>query len=264
MAKKPPLDPQAVLGLDRSALPRHVAVIMDGNGRWAQERGLPRVEGHRHAIASVREIVEQCAQLGIGCLTLYSFSIENWRRPQPEVDALMALCAHYLANERQNIMDNNVRVVQVGRRAGLPPHVLRELETTESLSRENTGTTLCLALNYGSRTEITDAVCALAERVARGELRADEITEETISGALYTAGLPDPDLVIRTASEMRVSNFLLWQISYAELYVTATLWPDFRAADLYLALQNYAGRVRRFGGVVEPARPAATVPPTST
>ena len=216
MPRKPPLDPQAVLGLDRSALPRHIAVIMDGNGRWAQERGLPRVEGHRHGIASVREIVEQCAQLGIGCLTLYSFSIENWKRPRPEVDALMALCAHYLASERQNIMDNNVRVVQIGRRAGLPPGVLHELETTESLSRGNTGTTLCLALNYGSRTEIVDAVRALVERVTRGELRPDEITEEAISAALYTAQLPDPDLVIRTANEMRVSNFLLWQAAYAE------------------------------------------------
>ncbi len=252
MPAKPPLDPRTVLGLERAALPRHIAIIMDGNGRWAQERGLPRVEGHRYAIASVREVVEQCARLGIGCLTLYSFSIENWRRPKPEVDALMALCTQYLALERDEIMANNIRIVQIGRRAGLPGSVLAELERTEALSRANTGLTLCLALNYGSRAELTDAVRGIAERVVRGELRPEQINEQVISDGLYTTGLPDPDLVIRTAGEMRISNFLLWQISYAELHVTPVLWPEFRAPHLYEALRDYAGRVRRFGALVEP------------
>jgi undecaprenyl diphosphate synthase len=253
MPTQPPLDPVAVLGLPRTALPHHVAIIMDGNGRWAQQRGLPRIEGHRHAADSVRDVVTHCARLGIECLTLYSFSLENWRRPPDEVNALMALYAEYLASERQEIMDNDIRVVQIGQRERLPTVVLRELDTTVQLSQSNRGLTLCLALNYGARAEIVTAVRRLAERVARGELRPADINEETLSGALYTAGLPDPDLVIRTAGELRISNFLLWQISYAELYVTPALWPDFRAADLYAALREYARRVRRFGAVVEPA-----------
>ncbi len=250
MPTKPPLDPQELLGLTREALPRHIAIIMDGNGRWAQQRGLPRIEGHRHAAGAVRETVERCAQLGIGYLTLYSFSLENWKRPRCEVDGLMALYAEYLASERQTIMDNDIRVVQVGRREGLPESVLRELDTTQEASRANKGLTLCLALNYGSRAEMTDAVRKIAERIERGELHASDVTEDTISGALYTAGLADPDLVIRTAGEMRLSNFLLWQISYAELYVTPVLWPDFRAEHLHEAILNYAGRERRFGGVM--------------
>ncbi|MCK4341530.1 MAG: isoprenyl transferase [Phycisphaerae bacterium] len=252
MPTMPTLDPKVVLGLPREALPRHIAVIMDGNGRWAQQRNLPRIEGHRHAAAAVRETVERCAQLGIGYLTLYSFSLENWKRPRLEVEGLMALYAEYLASERQTIMDNDIRVRHVGRREGLPENVLRELDTTERLSRDNQGLTLCLALNYGSRTEIVDAVRLLAERVARGELRPEEIEEVTITGALYTAGIPDPDLVVRTASEMRISNFLLWQISYAELYVMPVLWPDFREEHLYEAIRNYAGRERRYGAVSKP------------
>jgi undecaprenyl diphosphate synthase len=251
MPTQPPLDPVAVLGLQRAALPSHIAVIMDGNGRWAQQRGLPRIEGHRRAAASVREVVTHCARLGLDCLTLYSFSLENWRRPQDEVNALMALYAEYLASERQEIMDNDIRVVQIGRRERLPTSVLRELDTTVRLSQANRGLKLCLALNYGARAEIVDAVRTLAERVARGELRSADIDEAMLSGALYTAGLPDPDLVIRTAGELRVSNFLLWQISYAEIYVTPALWPDFRAPDLHAAIQDYARRVRRFGAVVE-------------
>jgi undecaprenyl diphosphate synthase len=254
MPTKPPLDPMEVLGLAREALPRHIAIIMDGNGRWARHRGLPRIEGHRHAATAVREVVEQCARLGIECLTLYSFSLENWKRPRDEVDALMALYVEYLISERQEIMDNEIRVLQIGRRDGLPPQVLRELDLTAGLSQNNRGLTVCLALNYGSRAEITDAVRRLAQQAARGELRPEDIREQTISQTLYTAGLPDPDLMIRTAGEMRLSNFLLWQISYAELYVTPVLWPDFRAPDLHAAIQDYAGRVRRFGGVVEPAR----------
>lgn len=254
MPTKPPLDPVATLGLAREALPRHIAIIMDGNGRWAQQRGLPRIEGHRHAATAVREVVTHCARLGIECLTLYSFSLENWKRPRMEVEGLMALYAEYLASERQEIMDNDIRVIQVGRREGLPEGVLRELDLTQSASRNNPGMTLCLALNYSSRAEIEDAVRHIASRVASGELRPEEIVEDTISQALYTAGVPDPDLLIRTAGEMRVSNFLLWQISYAELHVTPVLWPEFKAEDLYEAIRDFARRVRRFGAVVEPAR----------
>ena len=180
MPTKPPLDPVAVLGLAREALPRHIAIIMDGNGRWAQQRGLPRIEGHRHAATAVREVVTQCARLGIECLTLYSFSLENWKRPRMEVDGLMALYAEYLASERPEIMDNNIRVIQVGRREGLPEGVLRELDTTQGLSRDNKGLTLCLALNYGARAEIVDAIRGIAERVASGQLRPDDIGEETV------------------------------------------------------------------------------------
>jgi len=262
MPTQPPLDSQQVLGLPRAALPRHVAIIMDGNGRWAQQRGLARIEGHRHAATAVREVVTHCARLGLECLTLYSFSLENWRRPREEVSGLMALYAEYLASERQEIVDNDIRLVQIGRREGLPPEVLRELDLTVQASRANRGMTLCLALNYGSRAEIADAVRRLAELVAAGQLRPQDIDEQTISAALYTAGLPDPDLVVRTAGEMRLSNFLLWQISYAELHVTPVLWPDFRAEHLNAALQDYARRVRRFGGVAAPnsrnlGRPAA-------
>jgi undecaprenyl diphosphate synthase len=249
MPTQPPLDPMQVLGLPREALPRHVAIIMDGNGRWARRQNLPRIEGHRHAAAAVRETVTQCARLGIGCLTLYSFSLENWKRPRPEVDGLMALYAEYLASERREIMDNDICVRQIGQREGLPPEVVRELDLTQRLSRDNQGLLLCLALNYGSRTEMVDAVRRIAERVQRGDLRPDQIDEAAVSGALYTAGVPDPDLVVRTAGEMRLSNFLLWQISYAELYVTPVLWPDFCAADLYDAIRAYAARERRYGDV---------------
>jgi undecaprenyl diphosphate synthase len=257
MPTQPPLDPRVVLGLEPAALPRHIAIIMDGNGRWAQARNLPRIEGHRHAATAVREVVTHCARLGIQCLTLYSFSLENWKRPRLEVDGLMALYAQYLASERQEIMDNDIRVVQVGRREGLPTGVLQELDLTEELSRSNRGMVLALALNYGSRAEITDAVRTIARDVAAGRVRPEELTEEHISGALYTCGLPDPDLVIRTAGEMRVSNFLLWQISYAELYVTPVLWPEFRTEQLDGAIREFAGRVRRFGAVVgAPPEPA--------
>ena len=254
MARMPELDPLETLGVPREALPRHLAIIMDGNGRWAKQRGLPRIEGHRSAGTAVRETITTCARLGIECLTLYSFSLENWKRPRAEVEGLMTLYTQYLVNERQEIMDNNVRVVQIGRREGLPGEVLRELDTTMTLSAGNTGLTLCLALNYGSRTEIVDAVRAIARQAKAGQVQPDAIDDRLISASLYTAGLPDPDLVVRTANEMRISNFLLWQISYAELYVTPVLWPDFRAAHLYEALQTYAARERRYGDVT--ARPS--------
>ena len=254
MPTKPPLDPQQVLGLPRDALPRHIAIIMDGNGRWAREHDLPRIEGHRSGSEAVREIVTQCARLGIECLTLYSFSVDNWKRPPDEVSGLMALYAEHLARERQTIMDNDIRMIQLGRRAGLPDEVLKELDLTVNASANNPGMTLCLALNYGARTEIVDAARNLAERVQRGQLQPSEIDEDLVSASLYTAGLPDPDLLIRTAGEMRVSNFLLWQISYAELHVTPVLWPDFGKEHLYEAIRSFAKRERRYGGVL-PAQP---------
>ena len=257
------LNAREVLGVAPEALPRHVAIIMDGNGRWARQRDLPRIEGHRHAASAVRETVTHCARLGIECLTLYSFSLENWRRPRDEVGGLMALYAEYLASQRSEILENDIRLVQIGRREDLPAAVIRELERTESLSRGNKGMTLCLALSYGSRAEITAAVRRIAQRVAGGELRPDQIDEQTLSAALDTAGLPDPDLLIRTAGEMRLSNFLLWQISYAELYVTPVLWPDFRRDNLYEALRAYAQRERRYGGV-EAVRPEAGTSPPDT
>lgn len=255
MATKPPLDPLQVLGVPREALPCHIAIIMDGNGRWAQERGLSRIEGHYSGSEAVREIVTQCARLGLECITLYSFSVDNWKRPPDEVSGLMALYADYLARERQTIMDNDIRMIQVGRREGLPDEVLKELDLTVDASANNPGMTLCLALNYGARTEIVDAVRDLARRVRAGDLRPDEIDEDLFSASLYTAGLPDPDLLIRTGGEMRVSNFLLWQISYAELYMTPVLWPDFRKEHLHEAIRAFAGRERRYGGVLS-ARPS--------
>jgi undecaprenyl diphosphate synthase len=236
-----------------SQLPRHVAIIMDGNGRWAQQRGLPRVKGHEEGARSVREIVTECARLGVGCLTLYSFSLENWKRPVEEVAYLMDLYYRYLIAERSTIMDNDIRFVQIGRREGLPDSVLAELDRTAELSLRNRGMTLCLALNYGARTELVDAVRSIAQRVAAGELSPDNIEEAHVAAALYTAGLPDPDLLIRTSGEMRLSNFLLWQISYSELYVTATHWPDFHREDLHAALRAFAARQRRYGDVSPPA-----------
>jgi undecaprenyl diphosphate synthase len=237
------------LGLPSERLPRHIAIIMDGNGRWAQRRGLPRLRGHEAGADKVQEIVTRCSRLGVGYLTLYSFSTENWNRPETEVGHLMRLYVEYLIKERVEIMENGVRLVQIGRRAGLPDDVLRELDETMQISRDNPGMTLCLALNYSSRTELTDAVRKIAQRAASGELRPDQIDEETISQSLYTAGIPDPDLLIRTAGEMRISNFLLWQISYAELVVTDVCWPDFGADALDAAIKEYGGRNRRFGNV---------------
>jgi len=237
------------VGLDPDKLPRHVAIIMDGNGRWARARGKERVEGHARGARSVDEVTEECCRLGIGQLTLYCLSSENWKRPKPELDFLMALLKQYLLGERQKILDQNIRFAVIGRREGLPDEVLAEIDENTRLTRGNTGLTLCLAINYGSRAEITDAVRGLARRVERGELRPDEITEDTIGASLYTAGMPDPDLLIRTAGEMRVSNYLLWQISYAELWVTPRFWPEFGPGLLREALVDFARRERRFGGL---------------
>jgi len=230
-------------------IPRHIAIIMDGNGRWAQQRGFPRIFGHRNGAPVVRAMVEECGKLGVECLTLYSFSLENWKRPADEIEALMELYTTYIEGESDRIVGENIRFRQIGRREGLPARVLAAVDRLTELTAANTGPTLCLAVNYGSRAEIVDAVRAIAERVERGELAASAIDEGTVDGSLYTAGMPDPDLLIRTAGEMRISNYLLWQISYAELHVTEVLWPDFGVDDLHAAIRDYAGRSRRFGGL---------------
>jgi undecaprenyl diphosphate synthase len=229
--------------------PVHIAIIMDGNGRWAQQRGLPRIEGHARGVHSVRATVEECCRLGIGQLTLYCLSSENWKRPQTELDFLMALLEQYLIEERAEILEQNIRFCTIGRRSELPANVLREIDKNVELSRDNTGMVLCLAINYGARTELIDAVQKLARQVKAGTLDPEQIDESAISNALYTAGMPDPDLLIRTAGEMRVSNFLLWQISYAELWVTDRCWPEFDRDTLHQALRDYASRERRFGGL---------------
>lgn len=246
MTSERPARPRPDLG---GPYPEHVAVIMDGNGRWAQQRGLPRIEGHRRGVQSVRSTIEEGCRLGIEQLTLYCLSTENWKRPQVELDFLMALLHEYLLAERTEIMEQNIRFTTIGRRQGLSADVLREIDENIRLSRDNTGMTLCLAINYSGRTEMIDAVRALAQRAKDGTLDVDDIDESIIGDALNTAGMPDPDLLIRTAGEMRVSNFLLWQISYAELWVTSLCWPDFNAATFQEALRDFARRERRFGGL---------------
>ena len=237
------------MNLSEERLPRHIAIIMDGNGRWAQNRGLPRIEGHRRGVQSVRTTVEECARLGIEQLTLYCFSSENWKRPRPELDLLMSLLNSYVVAEREEIMRQDIQFTTIGRIDRISQKILTEVNKTITMSEANPGMRLCLALDYGARDELVSAMKLIAEKVQSGELDATEICEETISKHLYTAGMSDPDLVIRTAGEMRISNFLLWQISYAELWVTQTLWPDFREAELFAALKDFAGRDRRFGGL---------------
>jgi undecaprenyl diphosphate synthase len=246
-AESPPVTPLA--DVPRELWPKHIAVIMDGNGRWAQRQGLPRIEGHRRGVASVRRTTEECARLGIEQLTLYCLSSENWKRPQHELDFLMHLLEQYMIEERTTIMDQNIRVAVIGRREDIPMSVQREMDKTISMSSTNTGMRLCLAVNYGGRGELVDAVRRIAERARSGELAPSSITEATISDSVYTAGMPDPDLLVRTAGEMRVSNFLLWQISYAEIWVTQHCWPEFREEDLHQAIGDFASRDRRFGGL---------------
>ncbi len=229
--------------------PRHIAVIMDGNGRWAQQRGLPRIEGHRRGVASVRRTTEECTRLGIEQLTLYCLSSENWKRPQRELDFLMHLLEQYMIEERTLLLNERVRVSIIGRREGIPGNVLEEVDRTIELTRNNTGLRLCLAINYGARAEIVDAARAIASDVQQGVLQPDEIDEEQFAARLYTAGMSDPDLLIRTAGEMRISNYLLWQISYAEIWVTPKCWPDFDEPTLHEAIRDFAGRDRRFGGL---------------
>jgi len=241
------------VGLDPARLPRHVAVIMDGNGRWAVARGQERIFGHLRGADTVRTVTEECARLGIDQLTLYALSVENWKRPKPELDFLMALLKQYLADERPTLQKNDIRFAVIGRRAGLPADVLAEIDDCTRFTATHTGLRLCLAINYGGRTELVDAARSLAAKAVRNEIRPDSIEEADVAAALYTAGTADPDLLIRTAGEMRVSNFLLWQISYAELWVTPTRWPDFGVETLHAALKDYTARDRRFGGLTRPA-----------
>jgi undecaprenyl diphosphate synthase len=229
--------------------PRHIAIIMDGNGRWARRQNLPRVAGHERGVVSVRRTTEEAARLKIDQLTLYCLSSENWKRPATEISFLMTLLEQYMIAERETIMGNNIRVRMLGRRDEIPDSVLAEVDKTVALSQTNTGTWLNLAINYGGRAELVDATRKIARKVAAGKLAPDDISEATIAAELYTAGAPDPDLLIRTAGEMRISNFLLWQISYAEIWVTDKCWPEFDEATLHQAIREFAGRERRFGGL---------------
>jgi undecaprenyl diphosphate synthase len=233
----------------KTNLPRHVAVIMDGNGRWAKSRHLPRIEGHRRGADSAREIIRTAGEVGIKYLTLYAFSAENWNRPKDEVDALMKYLVHYLKTETSELNKSNVRLEVIGQIWRLPENVQEHLRKSIATLSKNNGLTLVMALSYGSRIEIVDAVRQIAEKVKSGKIEPADITEKVISDHLWTRSVPDPDLLIRTSGEMRVSNFLLWQISYAELVVTPTLWPDFRKPHFFAALEEYAKRHRRFGGV---------------
>jgi len=239
------------LSIKPSHMPRNIAIIMDGNGRWAEQKGLPRMAGHRQGGKTVERIAQCCVDFGINSLTLYSFSIENWKRPKEEVDALMYLYKRYLVEIRPTLMKNNVRLVHLGRLLPLPVDVRTELAETIKLTAANTEMVLALALNYSSRTEIVDATRKIAQEYKDAQISLEDIDEQCISRHLYTAGLEEPDLLIRTANEMRVSNFLLWQISYSEFYITETLWPDFTEADLEKAIKDYAMRVRRFGRTKE-------------
>ena len=247
--------------LDAARLPEHIAIIMDGNGRWAGRRNLPRVAGHKAGIGPVRSTVESCARLGVQALTLYAFSVENWKRPRAEVETLWRLLRFYLRRELPTLQKNDIRLAAVGRLEALPPQVRAELEAAVEATSRNRGLLVNLAINYGGRAELVDAVNAILDSARReGTLDSLRVDEETISANLYTSPAPDPDLLIRTSGEMRISNFLLWQIAYAELYITETLWPDFGRVDLLKAILDFQKRNRRFGGLnpgSPPGEPAA-------
>jgi undecaprenyl diphosphate synthase len=249
LAKAGTPERQLLSQVDFSRLPRHVAVIMDGNGRWAKARNLPRVEGHRAGVQSVADTVEAAARMGIKVLTLYAFSVENWKRPKNEVNTLMRLLKQYLKKELDTLQRNNIKLSTIGRIHELAPSIQRDLERAVQVTSANTGTLLNIALNYGGRSEILDAVRSIVTEHQENGNGSRPIDEETIRRHLYTAGIPDPDLLIRTSGEMRVSNFLLWQIAYAEIWITPTLWPDFRRKDLFQAIVDFQRRERRFGGV---------------
>lgn len=237
------------LGISVEKLPRHIAIIMDGNGRWARRRNLPRVAGHHKGGETVERIATHCVNLGIESLTLYSFSIENWKRPSSEINALMSLYTQYLVKIRSTLMKNNVRLMHIGRLQQLPEDVRNELLETVNMTADNSGMILALALNYSGRAELTDAARKMAQECKNGKLSIDDINEGCISQHLYAPSLADPDLLIRSANERRISNFLLWQISYSEFYVTKVLWPDFTENDLEQAIRDYAQRERRFGDI---------------
>ena len=242
--------------------PEHIAIIMDGNGRWAEEQGLRRVFGHRAGIDSVREITTECARMGVLSLTLYAFSVENWKRPRAEVRYLMRLLRHFLVEERGTLMENDVRLACIGRLDDLPREVLAELRATEELTRANRGMRLRLALSYGARSELADGVRAMLRDAQQGVLDPAQIDEETMRRYLYDPETPDPDLVIRTAGELRLSNFLLWQASYSEIHVSEVCWPEFRKSALLVAMRDYAGRVRKFGGLIRDRAPAPAPAPS--
>jgi undecaprenyl diphosphate synthase len=242
--------------IDPTKLPRHVAIIMDGNGRWAQEHGLPRIEGHRQGAKAVREVVRAAREVGLRALTLYAFSAQNWQRPLEEVATLMQLLRDYVIEERAEVMDNDIRLIAIGELDRLPAFARDPLDALMRDSAGNRGMTLCLALSYGGRESIVAAARAMAEAVARGELAAAEVTEERLTASLQTAGLPQLDLLVRTSGEERLSNFLLWEAAYAELYFTETFWPAFGKPELYEALESFRGRERRFGRTREQIRSA--------
>ena len=242
-----PVEADLLNQIDLDRLPRHIAIIMDGNGRWAKRRHLPRIAGHRAGISAVRQAVEACARLGVPYLTLYAFSIENWKRPHTEIKLLMGLLREYLKKEIGELNRQNIRLEVIGRIQELPKPVLQDLQNALDRTRQNTGLRLVLALNYGGRAELVDAVQELiAQAKRKGSITVDEAL---VSEHLYTSGLPDPDLLIRTSGEMRLSNFLLWQVAYAELWVTETLWPDFTQKDLFRAIIDFQKRERRYGGL---------------
>jgi undecaprenyl diphosphate synthase len=242
-------DQSLLRAIDFGRLPRHVAIIMDGNGRWAKLRHKRRVEGHRAGIASVRDVVETSARLGIQVLTLYAFSVENWKRPQTEINTLMGLLKHYLRMELETLLKNNIRFQVIGRPEHLPPDVQKELQRGMERTRDRTGLLFNIALNYGGRAEITDAVQRLFTDLLANGRDVKKVDEQLLSSYLYTAGQPDPDLLIRTSGEMRISNFLLWQIAYSEIWVTDVLWPDFRRKHLLQAVADFQKRERRYGGI---------------
>ena len=237
-------------GIPSERRPKHIAIIMDGNGRWAVEKDQPRINGHQKGVETVRTITEECSQLGIEQLTLYCLSSENWKRPELELEFLMQLLNTYLIQERDTLQKNNIRLQIIGRRDGLPESVQAEMDRTLELTAGNTGSILCLAINYGGRGEIVDAIRRIGAKVKTGEIDLETIDEDTVSNHLYTAEMSDPDLMIRTAGEMRISNYLLWQLSYSEFWVTDKYWPDFGVADFRKAIQDYTSRKRRYGGLL--------------
>jgi len=251
-------DRELALTLDPARIPEHIAIIMDGNGRWAKRRGLPRVAGHRVGVSTVRTTVEDCANLGVKALTLYAFSAENWKRPRTEIDVLWRLLRFYLRHELEDLQRNDIRLQSSGRVDALPERVYEELRAVERATARNKGMRLNLAINYSARVEIVDAVNNIIDEARiEGRLSNLVVDEKMIARRLYTAGLPEPDLLIRTSGEMRVSNFLLWQIAYAELYVTETLWPDFNRTELLRAVLDFQRRERRFGGLATESEPEA-------
>ena len=252
MATSPVQDSENPLAdLTSDQIPKHVAIIMDGNGRWAQRNDLPRIEGHRRGSRTVADVVKECQRLGVAQVTLYCFSNENWKRPQDELDFLMHLLQQFMIESRSDMIEKQIRLQVIGRRDKIDEATQREIDKSIEMTSQFQDFCLCLAINYGARQEMVDAVQSIAADVSAGDLHPEAIDEKLISDRLYTRGMPDPDLLIRTAGEMRISNFLLWQISYAEIWVTQRCWPEFRIEDLHQSFRDYSNRVRRYGGLVQ-------------